>query len=246
MQKKKTQMVPNANAAVSSSESHSDGILDSAELVGCGPGDSFCARALKSNYDTQLKRDPCSIVGAAVDDNAMSDYVLWLPEYKKRKCEGSGYHLCNTSSRFDRKKVAQESFLQGRGQVTGPRGCFSSNLRFLPKSEFEEEDNEKQDNEKPKEKCHDMTLFARSTRTRRSCGSVSEVDMTERMRPLPGEYAGAFVPFTQQRSLVPNITTDILRQRRAQREDSLQEGVTLGNKKYPSWQEIKAKQDALR
>lgn len=203
-----------------------------AQSTGCGPGDSFCRRALDTNYETQMRSDPCSIQTQASDNEKTSNYFLWLPQYKKRPCEGSGYHLCDNSSRFGPRKVAQESFLQGRGQVTGPQGCFASGLRFLPKDEFPES--------KPRG-CHDMTLFARNTQVRKSCGSVSEIDMTMRLRPLPGSFTGAFVPSILNRnSLVPNVTDDFVPGNQSKK------GITLSSKRYPSWREIKARQDSFR
>lgn len=183
-----------------------------------------------------MRSDPCSIQTTASDSEKKSNYFMWLPQYRRRPCEGSGYHLCNTAaSRFGPRKVAQESFLQGRGQVTGPRSCFASGLRFLPKDELLPEEEGRDDN-KPKG-CHDMTLFPRSTQVRKSCGSVSEIDMSQRLRPLPGTFAGAFVPFIlDNNSLVPNVTDQFVPS----------SGVTLSSKRYPSWEEIKRKQDSYR
>ncbi len=199
-----------------------------AQETACGPGDSFCRRALNTDYETRMKSDPCSIQTTASDDEKTSNYYLWLAPYRKKPCEGSAYALCDNSSRFGPRKVAQESFLQGRGQVTGPRGCFASGLRFLPKEEFP-------DDPQPKG-CHDMTLFPRSTQVKKSCGSVSEVDMAARIRPLPGQYEGAFVPSILNRnSLVPNIT-----------DAYGSGGVTLSSKRYPSWGELRQRQQDLR
>lgn len=206
-----------------------------AEDTACGLGDSLCRRAIQGEHETRLKAEPCAIETAAADDRKISDYVMWLPKYRKFQCEGSGYLMCgNDASRFGPSQVNKESFLQGRGQVTGPRGCFASGLRFLPEDEFKEA--------KSEPKCHDMTLFARSTQVKKSCGSVSEVDVNARLRPLPGGYAGAFIPDIMTReSLVPNITD-----RYPSSNSDASEPVTLGTKRYPSWSDIKAKQDAFR
>jgi hypothetical protein len=172
-----------------------------------------------------MKSDPCSLQQTARDDEKTSNYILWLPNYKRKQCESSAYSQCDATSRFGPQKVAQESFLQGRGQVTGPRGCFASGLRFLPKDVFPTDAGEPQ--------CHDMSLYPRQTASKKSCGSVSEVDMTARLRPLPGEYAGAFVPkILDRRSLVPNVLD---------RRVVLTKGITLGNKGYPSWTDIQKK-----
>ena len=177
-----------------------------------------------------MRSDPCSIQTSASDDEKRANWNFFLPSYRKKPCEGSGYHLCDTTSRFGPRKVAQESFLQGRGQVTGSRGCFASGLRFLPKDVFPED-------QKPKG-CHDMTLYARSTQTKKSCGSLSEIDMSQRLRPLPGQYAGAFVPFIDNpNSLVPNVTDELV---------PTSKGLTLSSKKYPSWAELKSRQDSYR
>lgn len=212
-------------------------LAEAAGDTACGKGDSLCRRALRSQYDARLKAEPCAIQTSASDDRKISDYVMWLPKYRQSDCEGSGYVMCgNNASRFGPKKVSNESFLQGRGQVTGPRGCFASGIRFLPK-----EDEEQQP---AKKKCHDMSLFARSTQVKKSCGSVSEVDVDQRLRPLPGGYAGAFVPHIMSRGTpVPNITDQFPM---PEVERRYQEPVTLGTKKYPSWDEIKEKSDAFR
>jgi hypothetical protein len=203
---------------------------DTAEATACGPGDSFCSRALGSDFETTMRSDPCSIQTQASDDEKTSNYQFYRPKYLSRPSEGSGYITADTgATRFGPKKVAQESFLQGRGQVTGPRGCFASGMKFLPEDLFEEAP--------PKKGCHDMTLYSRSTQTKKSCGSLSEIDMSVRLRPLPGQYAGAFIPnIMSNESLVPNVTDTI----------GGAGGVTLSNKKYPSWEELRAKQDSYK
>lgn len=210
-----------------------------AQDTGCGPGDSFCRRALNTDYETRMRSDPCSIQTNASDDEKTSNYYLWLPGYRKKPCESSGYQHCSTdTSRFGPRKVTQESFLQGRGQVTGPRGCFASGLRFLPKDEFDSA---------PKTACHDMTLFPQNTQVKKSCGSVSEVDVDRRLRPLPGVFAGAFVPYIMSNeSLVPNVTDRYGATADDGRGGRGRVGVTLSTKKYPSWKEIKEKQDSFR
>ena len=207
-----------------------------AQATSCGPGDTFCRRAINSDYETRLYSDPCALQTFASDQEKYSNYNLWLAPYEKKPCESSGYINCgDQTSRFGPRKVTQESFLQGRGQVTASKRCFASGLKFLPKSEFEDV---------PQKKCHDMTLYSQNTKVRKSCGSVSEVDMTVRLRPLPGEYAGSFAPsILNRRTLVPNVTAEYL-YGDSSRND--RKPVTLSTKKYPSWAELKQKADVYK
>jgi hypothetical protein len=201
---------------------------DNAQNTACGDGSSFCRNSIDSSYQTRFRSDKCSIQTSADANEKHSNYAMWLPNYKKKTCEGSGFQNCDLTNRFGPGEVSKESFLQGRGQTAAGRECFASGLRFLPKDKFPEP--------KPKKSLHDMTLFAQNTISRRSCGSLSETDMTERLRPLPGTYNGAFVPFILSKdSLVPNLTDRLV-----------PEGTTLSNKSYPSWNEIKTRQDRYR
>lgn len=202
---------------------------DTAQDTACGDGSSFCRNSINSKFQTGFRSDKCSIQTSASDNTKHSNYTMWLPEYKKHTCEGSAFQMCDTTSRFGPSKVTQESFLQGRGQVAAGRECFASDLKFLPKDVFPDDSNKKP-------KCRDMTLFPQNTISRRSCGSISEVDMLTRIRPLPGQYQGAFVPVILNKdSLVPNISDKLI-----------PEGTTLSNKSYPSWADIKTRQESFR
>jgi hypothetical protein len=200
---------------------------DNAQNTACGRGSSFCRNSIDSSYQTRFKSDECSIQTSADANEKLSNYVMWLPDYKKKTCEGSGFHNCDLN-RFGSGEVSRESFLQGRGQTSAGRGCFASGLRFLPKDKFPET--------KPKNSFQANPLFAQNTKSKRSCGSLAEMDMTVRLRPLPGTFNEAFVPFILSKdSLVPNLTDRLV-----------PEGTTLSNKSYPSWDEIKTRQNKYR
>ena len=88
----------------------------------CGSGASYCGGALASEYNAGLRADPCSVVTSGELDERREQYVLWMPTYRKGRCQGSGHVSCTAAAdRFGPRQVTQESFLQGRGQVSSQR-----------------------------------------------------------------------------------------------------------------------------
>ena len=194
-----------------------------ARQVACGAGASFCSEALENNYETVMRADPCAIATDNQFNDSVEDYVLWVPKYRRKKCEGSGYLNCAAETdRFGPKQITQESFLQGRGQVTSNTSCTAGGVRYLPEGQFSD----------PPPQQTDMSLFAQPTQMRRSCGTLTEVDFGSRLAPLPGGWQGAWSPFVGAQ----------FRDERADAAGSTRarKTVTLGSRnKYPEWGELK-------
>ena len=119
--------------------------------IACGDGTSYCSEALKNNFEPVMRSDACAIATEADFNNNLENYIFWMPKYRRKTCEGNAYLNCSADTdRFGPQQVTQESFLQGRGQVTSNKNCSEGFLNYLPASEFSE-------TKKPKQM--DMTLF---------------------------------------------------------------------------------------
>ena len=193
-------------------------LKEGADLA-CGSGKSLCAEALATDYAPTLRSDSCTIPTTAAFNNNVEDYVLWLPKYRRKTCEGNGYLNCSAETeRFGPRQVTQESFLQGRGQVTPNTGCPAGGVTYLPEKEFSAKDVPRPAN---------MSLFAQPTLIPRSCGTLTEVDIQQRLKPLPGVWQSSFSPLVGMRSAPDSKSTE-------------RKTVTLGTRnKYPEWGELK-------
>jgi len=202
-------------------------LMEESSAVACGEGASFCSESLRNNYETVMRSDPCAITTTAEFNNNVEDYVLWVPKYRRKTCEGNGYLNCSADTdRFGPKQVTQESFLQGRGQVTSNRSCTAGGVNYLPSSEFPRED-------KPKQT--DMSLFAQPTVVPRSCGTLTEVDMQRRIEPLPGGWQGSWSPLVGMQFSDPDADP-----RAPTLASQARQTVSLGTKqKYPDWGDLK-------
>ena len=174
-----------------------------------------------------MRADPCAIETLSKFNDQTEDYVLWVPKYRRKACEGSGYLNCSADTeRFGPQQVTQESFLQGRGQVTSNPSCTAGFVNYLPASQFEE---------KKETKPMDMTLFAQPTTVPRSCGTITEVDIQNRIDPLPGAWQGSWSPFVGMQFADPKADP-----RAPNLASQARKTVTLGSKnKYPDWGELK-------
>ena len=244
-----------------------DGTL-AASGVACGRGDSLCKRSEISRHQTRMSSDPCAIIQDTEDNREVLDRNLWLPKYRKEQCQNSAYTSCgNYANRFGPTQVRRESFLRGLGQVTSSKSCKDGFLNYLPEDLFPQT---KKEATTVSAQRPDMTLYAQNTKVKRSCGSISEIDVERRLRPLPGVYAGAFVPVFPKEGkpgLVPNFIVDnygpdarkgtaygMGRETdkganygmgRATRGEKYTNGTSFGKHKYPSWDDLKRNHDQM-
>lgn len=203
--------------------------VDKSTRLKCGDGTSYCAEAHVGNYETNLRSDPCAVDATSDFNTRYSDeFILWVPKYRKKTCEGNGYLNCSTDTdRFGPRQVTQESFLQGRGQVTSNPSCGATQIKYLPEGEFERKEKSKQTN---------MSLFAQPTVVPRSCGTITEVDMQRRLDRMPGGWQGSWSPLSGMQFTDPSADP------RIPNVASRGRTVTLGTKnKYPDW-DLLAKQ----
>jgi hypothetical protein len=194
---------------------------DDQRAVVCGPGKSLCRSALEEQWGEDLTTaEPCAASGHVADNDFLYRYRQWQPQYSSRPSRGSAFHSGSAgTNRFSGVQVRQESYLQGRGQVTSSRSCAAGKLTYLPDAEFAPQ---------PKG-APDMSLFAQPTLVPRSCGSVMEVDLQERLGPQRGRAQGGSttrMPGRGDRRLI-------------------EEGLTLSTKTYPTYEALKAAQEAL-
>lgn len=192
-----------------------------AEDLACGNAQSFCKGAMKSSYQDVLRSDSCAVETYVADNEQQFDYNMWLPAYANKVKRGSAFlNASNDTNRFAPKQVTQESFLQGRGQVSSNPNCKAGFLRYLPESVFDDKAAER--------KPWDMHLFAQPTLVPRSCASITELDIIKRMQPLAEAYQGRYTP----------LLGESVNGARKKYED----GVTLSTKKYVDFAEA-AKRD---
>ena len=195
-----------------------------AQNLACGTGASFCKNARKGAYQDVMRSDSCAIETYVADNAEHFDYNMWLPSYANDVRRGSAFlNASNDTNRFAPKQVNQESFLQGRGQVTSNPNCKAGFLRYLPEGVF----NEKEPTER---KPWDMHHFAQPTIVPRSCASITELDIIKRMQPLAEAYQGRYTPLMAESSGSSG----------ARRK--YDEGVTLSTKRYVDFAET-AKKD---
>lgn len=190
-----------------------------AQDLACGEDASFCKGAMKSSYQELMRNDSCAVKTYVSDNEQQFDYNMWQPSYANDVRRGSAFlNASNDTNRFAPKQVTQESFLQGRGQVSSNPNCKSGFLRYLPEGVF--------DKEEPKErKPWDMHLFAQPTLVPRSCSSITELDIIKRMQPLAGAYEGRYTPLMGESSMTSGG------------KRKYEEGVTLSTKKYVDFAE---------
>lgn len=185
-----------------------------AQNVACGADATFCKGALRSSYQNVFRSDACAIETYSAENEEQYNYNMWLPSYANKVSRGSAFlNSSNDVNRFAPKQVTQESFLQGRGQVTSNPGCKDGFLCYLPEQVFEGAA------EKTKAPW-DMHLFAQPTIVPRSCASLTELDLIDRLKPLAHAYQERYVPHIGQ-----------------PKQTKIQEGVTLSTKKYPDFKE---------
>lgn len=190
-----------------------------AQDLACGEDASFCKGAMKSSYQELMRNDSCAVATSVADNEEQFDYNMWQPSYANDVRRGSAFlNASNDTNRFAPKQVTQESFLQGRGQVSSNPNCKSGFLRYLPEGAFNKE-------EPAERKPWDMHLFAQPTIVPRSCSSITELDIIKRMQPLAGAYEGRFTPLMGESSMT------------AGGKRKYEEGVTLSTKKYVDFAE---------
>ena len=191
----------------------------SAQDLACGEDASFCKGAMKSSYQELMRNDSCAVATYVADNEEQFDYNMWQPSYANDLHRGSAFlNASNDTNRFAPKQVTQESFLQGRGQVSSNPNCKSGFLRYLPEGVFNKE-------EPAERKPWDMHLFAQPTIVPRSCSSITELDIIKRMQPLAGAYEGRFTPLMGESSMTSGG------------KRKYEEGVTLSTKKYVDFAE---------
>ena len=200
-----------------------DELVTQSSATGCDGTNSFCAEAQRTGAATVLRSDPCAVLTAEEVNDSAAQYTLWMPKYRRERCESSGYVNCAAAvSRFGPAQVAQESLLQGRAQVTSNPGCAGGFVNYLPAA----------DKAKP-QAPRDMVLYARPTVLPRSCGTISEVDLQGRLDKLPHAWQGAWAPALSQGrpAAAPKTYGAALKPRQT---------VTLGTRnKYPEWEDLK-------
>lgn len=194
-----------------------------AQDLACGEDASFCKGAMKSSYQELMRNDSCAVATYVADNEEQFDYNMWQPSYANDVRRGSAFlNASNDTNRFAPKQVTQESFLQGRGQVSSNPNCKSGFLRYLPEGVFSKE-------EPAERKPWDMHLFAQPTIVPRSCSSITELDIIKRMQPLAGAYEGRFTPLMGESSMTSGG------------KRKYEEGVTLSTKKYVDFAEAAIK-----
>ena len=112
------------------------------------------------------------------------DRNYWMAPGVEKCKENSLSGVCSFYGPKTAPKTTQESFLQGRGQVNDDF-CPECGVIVLPKSVFPE---------KPasQPRCQNMALEPQYTRTSKSCGTLSETDISS-YAFMPGAYQRGYL-----------------------------------------------------
>ena len=206
-----------------------------ADEIACGPGKSFCKTALDSQWGEDLTTaEGCAIKAYTHDNDSIYNYWQWQPKYSSTMSRGNAFLNSSVdTNRFAGQQVRQESFLQGRGQVTSSRSCMSGKLNYLPESQFQPQDRG----------TLDMSLYAQSSVVPRSCASLTEINLLDRMAPLPDAPQGMYMPFSAD--TLTRGDRKLLREGASTPNSKYAEGVTLSTKYVPTFAEMKAAQARL-
>ena len=211
-------------------------LAQTADHLACGPGRSFCKAALDSQWGEDLTTaEGCAVKAYTHDNDSIYNYWQWQPKYSSDLSKGNAFLNSSVdTNRFAGQQVRQESFLQGRGQVTSAKRCLSGKINYLPETLFQ-----------PRPQAPlDMSLFAQPSVVPRSCASLTEVNLLDRIAPLPGAPQGIYTPFAADK--LTQADRRLLTEGSWTPESKYKEGVTLSTKKIPSFREMKAAQDRLR
>jgi hypothetical protein len=108
-------------------------------------------------------------------NKSTNDYVMdrnyWMRPNVTQCQENSLGTLCTFSGPKTVPRTTQESFLQGRGQILNSN-CPDCEVIYLPESLFPST------NTRKNERCQDMALLPEFTRQPKSCGTLSETEIT--------------------------------------------------------------------
>lgn len=126
--------------------------------------------------------DPCFIRFQEDLDRGIYSYNLYRPKFQRPhvgKCQESLGVICSTYGGMDRKKVLQDSFLSGRGQVY--TDCPEGDEITLPEGIFESRGS------RSRSRCESTELTPEITRKPRSCNGLSELDASA-WAFMPGSF----------------------------------------------------------
>jgi hypothetical protein len=195
-----------------------------AEELACGPGKSFCKTAMNGHWSGDLTTsEGCTVAAYSNDNDSQYNYWQWQPKYANQTSRGNAFlNSSIDTNRFAGRQVRQESFLQGRGQVTSSRNCMAGKLNYLPENQFTPQTT----------RPLDMSLFAQPSVVPRSCASLTEMNLLDRLAPLPSTPQGIYTPFPAD--TLPRSDRRLVA-----------EGTTMSSKSYPRFADLKAAQDAM-
>lgn len=135
-----------------------------------------------AGIESRLTYDPCYIRYQEDLDIGVYDYNIYRPKFQRPhvgKCTESLGVICSTYGGMDRKKVLQDSFLSGRGQVY--TDCPEGDVITLPQGVFETHGS------RSRSRCESTELTPETTRKPRSCNGLSEIDAST-WAFMPGSF----------------------------------------------------------
>lgn len=140
-----------------------------------------------AGIETRTTYDPCYVRYQEDLDIGVYDYNIYRPKFMRPhagKCQESLGVICSTYGGMDRKKVLQDSFLSGRGQVF--TDCPEGDVITLPQGVFETHGS------RSRSRCESTELTPETTRKPRSCNGLSEIDSST-WAFMPGSFQPHFM-----------------------------------------------------
>ena len=185
----------------------------------CGD-DTYCGIAKRGLWSEALGFDDCARADGERQDDAFSQYFLAPAVYRKRPCaDGSSARCTSETNAFTADKVGLESALRGLQRAGSNKACPASlfNYADAPASAKSPE-------------LNPISTSVSSRQGRKSCGTISDAEVSKVRPPLPGQYHAGFSPLLFQR---PPSTSDV-------------KLVTLATARHPEYHEMKAESDRLK
>lgn len=173
---------------------------------------------------TRPEYDPCNIRFQEDLNRGIYGYTLYRPKYQRPhagKCQESLGVICNTYGGMDRKKVLQDSFLSGRGQVY--TDCPEGDEITLPEGVFESRGS------RSRSRCELTELTPEITRKPKSCNGLSEIDYST-WAFMPGSFQPHYMGLNAVGNLFNTNSRELSRQALiAQKQMAVKAGHRIGS-----------------
>ena len=155
---------------------------------------------------TRPEYDPCYIRFQEDLDRGIYGYNIYRAKFQRphvNTCQESLGVICSSYGGMDRKKVLQDSFLSGRGQVY--TDCPEGDEITLPEAVFQTHGS------RSRSRCELTELTPEITRKPRSCNGLSEIDYST-WAFMPGSFQPHYMGLNAVGNLFNTNSRELSRQ----------------------------------